>query len=274
MNDEINVGLFFNKLFASDWPLIRKFSCLRQLSHDEINALMKMHKKTRIIDAHKTFLHPGETHKQSWIVTQGWAYRYKSFSNGEQQIINYYLPGDIISPFSSVMPRANYYVASITPLYVCPFSHDNLTELFATSPKLETLFEYFLALEDAILTEQVCRIGRQTAYQRTAHLLLELFQRLKIIGQTERNTFISPLTQQMMADTLGLSTVHMNRTLHKLRNDNLISIMAHKISLLNPVKLKQIIEYQDSCVKQIMQFSVRCDYIEGMRENHQEVSAA
>lgn len=175
MNDEIKVGLFFNKLFASGCPMIKKFSYLRQLSHDEINALMKMHKKTRIIDAHKTFLYQGETQKQSWIVTQGWAYRYKSFSNGEQQIINYYLPGDIISSFSSVMPRVNYSVASITPLHVCPFSHDDLAELFATCPKLKSLFGYLLAWEDAILTEQVCRIGRQTAYQRTAHLLLELF---------------------------------------------------------------------------------------------------
>lgn len=78
----------------------------------------------------------------------------------------------------------------------------------------------------------------------------------------------------MMADTLGLSTVHMNRTLKKLCEDNLISIMAHKISLLNIVKLKQTMEYQDSCLEQIMQFSLRCDHIEGMRETHQEVSAA
>ncbi len=239
MNDENKSELLINKLFNTDSPLIRKFSYLRQLSHGEIDALIKMHKKMRIIDARKVFLRQGDAHNQSLIVMQGWAYRYSSFSNGEQQIIGYYLPGDIISPFYSVTPRVNYSVASITPLHVCSFSHDDLTELFATSPKLEALFENLLAGEDALLTEQVCRIGRQTAYQRTAHLLLELFQRLKIIGQTEGGTFISPLTQQMMAETLGMSTVHMNRTLHKLTNDNLISIKAHTVSFLNAFKLKQ-----------------------------------
>ncbi len=270
MNDEIGIGSFINELLTRDWPLIRKCSYLKQLSYDEIDALLKIHEQTRIIEAHKTFLNQGKTQKQSLIVTRGWAYRYYDLSNGKRQIINYYLPGDIISPFSSVMPRINYSVATITPLHVCRFDRDDLTELFAITPKLKPLFGLLLAWEDILLVGQVCRIGRQSAYERTAHLLLELFQRLKMVGRTEQDTFISPLTQKMMADTLGLSTVHMNRTLHKLCNDNLISIMGHKVGLLNTFKLKQIAEYPSGYLELRKQFTFGNDPIEEM----QKVSAA
>lgn len=269
----IKVELLINELLTRDWPLIRKCSYIRQLSHGEIDALMKIHEQTCIIEANKTFLNQGEIQKQSLVITQGWAYRYYDLSNGKRQIINYYLPGDIISPFFSVLPRANYSVASITPLHVCPFSCVDLTELFVIAPKLKTLFEYMLAWEDILLAEQVCRIGRQTAYQRTVHLLLELFYRLKIVGQTESNTFISPPTQQIMADTLGLSVVHMNRTLQKLCNDNLISIMARKVSLLNTIKLKQIAEYSGAYLEIKKPFSFDYEHVQGRQKMHYKVSA-
>lgn len=245
MRNKLYVESFISKVLTGNWPLIKKFSSLRSLSHVEIEALMKIHEKLYIINARETFLNEGELNGQCLIITQGWAYRYRNFSNGDQQIINYYLPGDIINPFSSVLSKVNYSVASITPLQVCSFSSDELTELFAAGPQLKPLFESMFAWEDTQLAEQICCLGRYSAYQRTAHLLLELFQRLKIVEETEEDTFISPLTQQMMADTLGLSSVHMNRTLKKLCNDHCISIKSNKISLLEIGKLKQIAEYRD-----------------------------
>ncbi len=87
MNDEIKIALFINELLIKDWPLIRKLSCIRPLNLGEIDALMTMHQQTRIINARKTFLNQGELNEQCLIITQGWAYRYRNFSNGDQQII-------------------------------------------------------------------------------------------------------------------------------------------------------------------------------------------
>lgn len=78
------------------------------------------------------------------------------------------------------------------------------------------------------MAEQVIRLGRHSAYKRTAHLLLELFHRLKVIGINDENTFHAPITQQLLADTLGLSLVHINRTLKKLQKENLINLSAKK----------------------------------------------
>ncbi len=125
-----------------------------------------------------------------------------------------------------------------------------------------------LAWEDTQLAEHICCLGRYTAYQRTAHFLLELFQRLKIVEQTEEDTFISPLTQQMMVDSLGMSVVHMNRTLKKLCDNNCIRMESNKISFLDIGRLKQIAEYRDFDWKQAKQFAFQDDQSRGIRAVH------
>jgi CRP-like cAMP-binding protein len=236
-------------------PLIKKLNYLQALTVDEIAILMKMHVDTISIHERKIILDQGDTHSKSYIVNEGWAYRYSDLSNGNRQIINYYLPGDIISPFALVMPKTPYSVASITGLKLSVFKPELLVQLFSMQPKLGLFYGWILGREDSIVAEQVVRIGRRSAYIRTAHLLLELFHRLKIIGETENKTFSLPVTQHLLADTLGLSIVHMNRSLKKLCLDKLIKISSNEISLLDYDKIKQITEYESSYLEQIKKLS-------------------
>lgn len=236
-------------------PLIRRLLYLQSLNMEEIAVLMKMHEHARFIDERTIFLHQGNTQKKCMIVTKGWAYRFKELSDGNRQVINYYLPGDIISPFAVIVPKIGHSVASITLLEVCVFEPEYLVELFATQPKLGLLYGWMLGRDDSMVAEQVVRVGRRSAYKRTAHLLLELFHRLKVIGETENEAFYLPVSQQLLADTLGLSFVHMNRTLRKLRMDNLISKDSKEIRLLDIDKLKQHAEYETCYMDQIKNLS-------------------
>lgn len=229
---------------SSDWPLIKRFDFLRALSHEEINVLKRLHEQEIIIDAHKVMLCQGNTSHKCFIVNQGWAYRYYDLSNGKRQVVNYYLPGDIISPYALVRPKENYSIASITPLNVSVIEPNYLISLFSAHAKLGLLYKKMLSEEDILFMEQIVRLGIRTAYERTAHLLMEFFERLKIVGQTENSSFTLPLTQQLLAETLGLSLVHMNRTINKLQLHKLISIESKKVSILNNERLKQIAEYQ------------------------------
>ena len=226
-------------------PLLKKFNYIQPLAEEEILALMKLHQYSTIIDKDTVFLEQGEVRNKSFIVMEGWAYRYSSLESGTQQIINYYLPGDVISPFALVTPKVSYSVATTSSqLQVCVFEPDVLIELFSVYPRLAILYGWMLGREDASMAEQVIRLGRHSAYKRTAHLLLELFHRLKVIGINDENTFHAPITQQLLADTLGLSLVHINRTLKKLQKENLINLSAKEIWLLDITKLKQIAEYR------------------------------
>jgi CRP-like cAMP-binding protein len=251
------INLVENELSKSGLPpLIRKLNFMQSLTVNEIAFLMKMHEKIISIDERKIILDQGDAHTKSFIVIEGWAYRYNDLSNGNRQIINYYLPGDIISPFALVMPKTPYSVASLTSLKLSVFKPEMLVQLFSTQPKLGLLYGWILGREDSIVAEQVVRIGRRSAYIRTAHLLLEFFHRLKIIGETENKTFSLPITQHLLADTLGLSLVHMNRTLKKLSIDKLIKISSNEISLLDFDKIKQITEFESSYLEQIKKLTI------------------
>lgn len=232
-------------------PLVKRLSYVQPLNLEEIEVLMRMHDNPRSIAENSVILRQGDAHKKCYIITKGWACRFNDLSDGCRQIINFYLPGDIISPFAIVMPKAVHSTSSITPLEVCEFDPEYLVELVVTQPKLGLLYGWMLGRDDAIVSEHVVRVGRRSAYKRTAHLLLELFHRLKIIGETEDNAFSMPISQHILADTLGLSLVHMNRTLRKLRMEKLIRVASNEITLLDTNKLIQLAEYQGYYLDQI-----------------------
>ncbi|TXI20316.1 MAG: Crp/Fnr family transcriptional regulator [Nitrosomonas sp.] len=244
-------GLPGNLAYDALPPLLRKLVYLQSLNPEEIDLLLKMHATRKTFAKGKVLLKQGDIHKDCFIVTHGWAYRYADLYDGSRQIINYYLPGDIINPFALAMPTLNYSVAAITPLRVSICKPGYLMELFSTQSRLSLFYAGILGREDSSMAEQIVRIGRRSAYQRAAHLLLELYYRLKIVGLTEEHSFYLPVTQNLLADTLGLSVVHMNRTLYRLRLANLIKIRSHHISLVDIEKLKQVAEYKGTYLEQI-----------------------
>lgn len=233
-----------SELAGLNWPLIKKLNFSQQLDHKEIVSLRKLHEQTLVIEKHQDFLSQKNIRNQFIVINQGWACRYSVLSNGNRQLINFYLPGDIINPYTIAATNGTHSIFSITSLYISPFNQEALQQLLTLSPKLDSLYKQMICAEEAMLAEHVVRVGRRSAYQRTIHLLLELYQRLDIIGHTQQNTFNLPLTQELLADMLGMSIVHMNRTLHRLRDEDLIETQSNKISLLDIPKLEQLAEYQ------------------------------
>ncbi len=238
---------FYNSLTAvlskNEYPLIKKFITQQTLSKEEIDVLMKLQEDKMIIDAHEIFLHQETIHKKSFIVNSGWAMRFKDHSNGERQIINYYLPGDIINPFAFINNTRNKHsVVSMTNLHVSVLKPEHMIDLYNVRQNFFLLYMRMLSWEDASLIEQMTCLGWLTAYQRTAYLFLNLYERLKLVDEVKDDTFFAPLTQQLLADTLSLSLVHMNRTIKKLRDDNLIRIKLNEIKMLDTCRLKKIIE--------------------------------
>jgi CRP-like cAMP-binding protein len=242
-----------NELADLKWPLIKKLASLQELDFEEIDYLRKLHEKTLVIKKQQDLISYKSIHNQYIIINQGWACRFSVLQDGGRQIINYYLPGDIIN-LAGI--QSSHSILSITPLFISTFKEDALHHLFTHYPKLDSLYKQMICSSEAMLAEQVVRIGRRSAYQGTIHLLLELFQRLNSIGQTNQNSFQMPLTQELLADTLGMSIVHMNRTLHKLRDDGLIEMQSNKINLLNLPKLEQLAEYEGVLLEP--KVAVRC----------------
>ncbi|MBP0495345.1 Crp/Fnr family transcriptional regulator [Pararoseomonas indoligenes] len=179
------------------------------------------------------------------LIRSGWAGAVRTLEDGRRQIFRLLLPGDCIG--TSTTPSA---LAVSTTLALTPVETVELEPVMTALREdpdrhaaLATAFALGTAQAEAGLLDHLMRLGRQTALERTAHLLLELRDRLAAVGMTGRTSFPLPLTQEILADTLGLSTVHMNRTLQELRRLRLLRLDKGQAELLDPTRLADLGNY-------------------------------
>lgn len=165
----------------------------------------------------------GEQNPQLYTVLAGWGFRYKILEDGRRQILNYVLPGDMVGLQGHLMKEMQHSVEALTQMRLCLFERERLPSLYRNHPSLAYDITWIAAREESILDEHLLSIGRRSARERAAYLLAFLNTRAKASGAAVADKpALLPLTQQHVADTLGLSLVHTNKTLRKLSELGLI----------------------------------------------------
>lgn len=189
----------------------------------------------------------GEALDRPRLIRSGWACRVRFLRDGRRQILNYYLPGDIMGFSTEPDPTALASYASLTRLMTMDLGglRSLVFDRAQEFPDLAAACRRMRINEEYYLLSQITRIGRQKAYERVAHLLLEFHSRLKATGLVEGNTFQLPLTQEALADGLGLSAVHVNRTFKLLKRKNYVRIERTSVTLLEPEALAEIAAYRE-----------------------------
>jgi CRP-like cAMP-binding protein len=178
------------------------------------------------------------------ILLEGWAIRQRVLSDGRRQIFSFLLPGDIFGICPRSDGEALHATVALTPTVTAPLAIlDDALQRAATSACGRIVRE-MLSLEEALLVNQVVRLGRQSAQERLINLLLEFHDRLAAAGLVEDGSFMLPFTQEVLSDALGLSTVHTNRTLQQLRRENLIETHLSQMRLLDRERLVEIADYR------------------------------
>ncbi|WP_051341193.1 Crp/Fnr family transcriptional regulator [Azospirillum halopraeferens] len=226
-------------------PLIRKLEILVRLSGEELSWLNRLEATTRRVPAGTELAVQGETFGPVVVVRRGWAMRFKTLSDGRRQITNYAIPGDIIGLYANLLEVADHSAVTLTEAEIAEFPPEAVTDLFRHHPKLAIAFAWSGAREEAVLAEKAASLGRRTAQERLAHLLLELLRRLQMVQMAQDDRFVFPVTQEQIADTLGLSTVHVNRTLGRLRADGLIEIDGPVIHVRRMPELSATADFDD-----------------------------
>jgi len=181
----------------------------------------------------------GAVNARPRFILSGWACRQRTLSDGRRQIFSFLLPGDGLSIGVRAQPEASAVVA-LTTLETADARRVLEAAQSGRAPGLAFALTRLAPQEQTLLLDHVVRLGRQTAYERAAHFLLELQRRLKIVGLGDDQRFPLPLTQEVMGDALGLSIVHVNRTLQQLRRDGLIELRSGIAILLQPERLADI----------------------------------
>ena len=191
----------------------------------------------RLVRSRREIVHEGEAVSGIWTLRAGWAALVRHFADGRRQIEHVLLPGDPL-PFE----REACYPATIVAL--TPVTLIDLDGAWMSDPAV-----FDVALRQHMMTtihhllDATARLGRQVAIERFAHLLLELRDRLRGVGLASDTHFRMPLTQEMLADTLGLTSVHVNRTLQMMRQQQLIELAGRTVTLLLPGELARMADY-------------------------------
>lgn len=195
---------------------LRGRASLRPFTPEELAFVSTFKVDELHVDPGASFLHVGERSDHLYTVLNGWAFRYKMLDDGRRQILNYALPADMVGLQGSLMREMEHSVEALTPLTLCVFPRTKLWDLYSRFPSLAFDITWLAAREEQLVDENLVSLGRRTALERTAYLLLHLFVRAEEAGLTKGNSIQFPFTQQHLADTLGMSLVHTNKTLKRL----------------------------------------------------------
>ena len=191
-------------------------------SAEELDLLQSLKRREHRASAGETLIQEGQTDAPLFTLLEGWAFRFKTLSDGRRQILNFLLAGDFIGVQQKMGDAAAHGVETLTDALFCVFQRDALWELHRQQPSMGFNITWLTAHEESLVDDTLLSVGRRSAEERIATLLILLFKRaaaLQADGGARGVPF--PFTQQHVADGLGLSLVHTNKTLRKLERRGL-----------------------------------------------------
>ena len=232
-------------------PLTRKLSCFVRLSSSEEACLSDLQRHPVHIKRGTDLAREGQTAHGAFILHSGWACRYKDLREGGRQIISFSLPGDFMGLGSILLRSSDHSFAALTDVLVSSISVPSLMALFEKFPRVAAAILWAESRDAAIVIEHLVDVGRRSSVERVAHCLLELRQRLQLVGLASETEFECPLTQYDLADALGLSPIHVNRVLRQLRQQNLLTLKSHRAIVNNLAALTKLAGYDGCYLDQI-----------------------
>ena len=212
MNDLINLHPERNRL-------IRKLESIGRLSDQDKQAIFSLPMTIRSMNADEDIVRDGDSPNECCLIVEGFACRYKLTEDGKRQIMSFHMPGDIPDLQSLFLTVMDHSLGTLVPSRLAFIPHEAIYDLTARHANVAAVLWRDTLIDAAVFREWMIGIGRRSAYARIAHLLCELLVRFRAVELTDNHAFELPITQTELGDALGLSTVHVNRSLQELRGD-------------------------------------------------------
>lgn len=205
----------------------------------DLAALSALPVEVRPVEANTTFIRESRRGEHAHVVLDGWAARFKILENGSRQVPALLLAGDVCDLDQLHLDHVDCGVIALNRCTVATLPRDALLGALDAHRGLRRAIGRMAAVENAIATQWTVCLGRGSARERLAHLLCELLARLHAVGAASADACTFPLTQEQMADVLGLTSVHVNRTLQGLRSEGLIALRDQRLTVLDPRALRR-----------------------------------
>ena len=213
---------------------------LRDFTANELDFIRYFKSGELNVEPGTTILQQAANSAHVFTVLSGWGFRYKVLEDGRRQILNFVLPGDFIGLQAGILNEMQHSVEALTDMVLCVFPRDKLWDLYQKYPALAFDLTWLAAREEHLIDENLLNVGRRSALERVAFLFIALFVRAQQVGLTKGETMLIPFTQQHLADTLGMSLVHTNKTLKRLTGSKAVRWKSRLLEILDRPRLAAI----------------------------------
>lgn len=200
----------------------------------------------RTFPANYDLILEGDVPGPVFVILSGWACRYKILPGGSRQIISFLMPGDFCDMHVAVLAEMDHSICTLTEAQVVTIPREQMETLVEVRPDLAKAFWWTQLVDEGVLRAMIVSMGRRTSLERVAHLLCELCFRMRNIGIATAETFVMPFTQIVLADAVGLTPVHVNRLVRKLRSVGALDLGAGTLVIADIALLAQIAGFDDN----------------------------
>lgn len=212
-------------------PMRHKLTALFALDEADGEALLALPHRVRAVEQHHYVVREREAATQCCLMLSGFSVRHKIVARGARQIVAIHMKGDMVDLQNSVLGTADHSVQMLTRGEIALIPRDAIQELALARPRIGMAMWKDTLVDGSIFREWIANVGRRDSATRLAHVLCEFALRLKLAGLGEQTTYELPMTQEQLADVLGLTSVHVNRTLQALERQQLISRTQRSVTI-------------------------------------------
>lgn len=224
-------------------PLLRKLERFEPLSEADKAVVERASRHARTVEARTDLIREGNKPADVRLILDGFACRYKLLPDGGRQILAYLVPGDFCDLHVFILSEMDHSIATLSPCLVADIPREMILEMTEQHPKIARALWWATLVDEAVLREWLAGMGRRDASQQVAHLFCEMLVRLQTVGFATENSYELPVSQIELADTVGLSNVHVNRTLQELRAQGLIVLKGKSLVIPDVDRLKRFGEF-------------------------------
>ena len=225
---------------------LRKLRQRTEISPQEERAIRDLISETRQLRGNDVVIREGELLSSSTLLLSGWLARVKDLAAGQRQVTELHVAGDFADLHGFTLKRLDHDVVAMSECTVGIVPHEAIRAMTDRFPRLGRIYWFFTNLDAAIHREWSLSLGRRSAISRMAHLFCEMEVRLGVVGGTSDGSYEFPLTQRELAQCLGLTVVHANRTLQELRRRQLVEFSRRRINILDRAALCGLAEFDPS----------------------------
>ncbi len=227
-------------------PLIMRLEHFLPLPEQDKEWLNGLAVRSDEFPARSDIVREGEVLAGVFVVMAGHACRYKILPDGRRQILDFMFPGDKTELYSLLLKETDHGIFALGPTAIAWINRDRLIHEMTDHPRVAVALWWNALQREAILRERITAIGRRDAYARVAHLFCEIYERLRLVGETVDHHYRLPVTQAELGDALGLSEVHANRMLRRLQSERLIVYQGRYLRIPDLDALKEAAAFSPS----------------------------